>query len=137
MSNDGLLHRYGLFTAKGDVPYRLLALYRELEAIINSEHPDLIAIEDQFYGRNVDTLKKLSWVRGVILLLAAQRSLPVHALSNKTAKLVTADSGASKKDAVKLAVCEKYSLPQTLDENISDAIAIGMACILTGGDSSD
>jgi crossover junction endodeoxyribonuclease RuvC len=137
MSNDGLLLNYGLFTAKGKIHCRLLSLYHELNTIIDSEQPKLIAVEDQFFGKNVDTLKKLSWVRGVILLLAAQRDIPVYVLSNKTAKFVTANSGASKKEAVKAAVCARYSLPETLDENISDAIAIGKACIRSGGNDYD
>jgi crossover junction endodeoxyribonuclease RuvC len=127
-------------TSQGKIHYpesqpvyiRLKGLYDSLSLILD-ENPQVqaIVIEDQFHARNTNTLKALSWARGIIMLLAAQRGLPIYVVNNKTAKK-NAKKGNATKEEIRVAIIEKFNLGDDLDNNISDAIAIGLAYYCQG-----
>src|SRR5208283_3748626 len=58
-------------------PARLEQVFRELTAELERWKPDAVAIEEVFYSVNAKSALKLGQVRGVALLAAACRKLPV------------------------------------------------------------
>ena len=62
-------------------PERLVTIYDGLSALLASERPDCVALEDVFHARNVRSALTLGHARGVALLAAARTGLPVAAYS--------------------------------------------------------
>lgn len=126
---------YGLIHVSKSKPIekRLLVIYNKLQEIINEYLPEVVVLEDQFLGRNVDTLKKLSWVRGVIMLLATQNNIPIVTLTPTEIKRTTTGKGNAGKEAIRKSVSFLFGIKEKLNENVSDAIAIALSyCALKG-----
>lgn len=103
----------------------LLYEYNELTTLIHKYQPVAIACEEQFLGRKPTTLKALSQLRGVLMLLGAQEGIPMTYYYPATIKATAAGSGRATKEDVIIAINKKFKL--TLDnDNIADAIAIGV-----------
>lgn len=71
---------------KLDENEKLLAIYNELKTILENNKIDAAGIEQEFYSRNVKTLRKLSHVHGVVLLLLSQYNIPFSYYSVMTLK---------------------------------------------------
>lgn len=102
---------------------KLLAIHSGILEVIDSSVPDLLVIESTFLHRNVRTALLLGQVRGVILLAAAQRELPVHEYSVSEIKRAAVGSGAAEKAQVTHMITRILGLtaPPTHDE--ADALA--------------
>lgn len=59
------------------MPDRLLILHHEVTALLERYRPDELAVEQLFFSRNVTTAIAVGQARGVVLLAAAQRGIPV------------------------------------------------------------
>jgi len=59
------------------MPDRLSRIYDELQGIIEMHAPREMAVEELFFAKNVTTAVAVGQARGVALLVAAQRGLPV------------------------------------------------------------
>src|ERR1700759_5234565 len=59
------------------LPERLAQVYRELTEALALWQPEVVAIEEVFYSVNAKSALKLGQVRGVALLAAATRGIPV------------------------------------------------------------
>jgi Holliday junction resolvasome, endonuclease subunit len=57
---------------------RLLLLYNELHLLIEQYRPAAAAIEELFFGKNVNTALTVGQARGVVLLTLAQAGIPVY-----------------------------------------------------------
>ena len=60
-----------------DFPKRLETLYLDMDQLLKSALPEALAIEELFFGHNVTTGIGVAQARGVILLAASQRDIPV------------------------------------------------------------
>ncbi|MGH7634214.1 MAG: crossover junction endodeoxyribonuclease RuvC, partial [Gemmatimonadaceae bacterium] len=65
-------------TARDRLPVRLRELHEEAVRLIARHHPNVLAIEDVFYARNVRTTLVLGHARGVLLLAAEEAGLEIH-----------------------------------------------------------
>lgn len=84
--------------AKLDFPYRLLELKRILTDRLERYRPEEAAVEEIFYGKNIQTAITLGQVRGVILLALAECGVKIHHFSpREIKKAVTGNGNASKK----------------------------------------
>ena len=59
------------------MPQRLMQVYEELTAALQTWQPDVVAVEEVFYSVNAKSALKLGQVRGVALLTIAQMGLPL------------------------------------------------------------
>lgn len=121
-------------TAKHPIEQRLQKIYLGVLEVIDTHTPDIIAIEDPFVGKNANGALTLGQARGVILLAAAQREIPVSNYSPRTIKLSVTGRGAADKEQVRQMVTRMLNLdkpPQSLD--VSDAIAVAL-CHLNRGE---
>ncbi|HTE22147.1 MAG TPA: crossover junction endodeoxyribonuclease RuvC [Candidatus Limnocylindria bacterium] len=57
---------------------RLLTIYNELQVIIKTTKPRVMAVEKLFFSQNVTTAMSVSQARGVVLLLGRQYNLELH-----------------------------------------------------------
>jgi crossover junction endodeoxyribonuclease RuvC len=116
--------------AAHELPQRLLAIHQGLEALIESHHPDLVAVERLFFNRNVQSAFAVGQARGAVLLTAAQHGLPVHEYGPHEVKLAVTGHGRAGKDQVQRMVqivLGMATLPRPDDAADALAVAICLA----------
>jgi crossover junction endodeoxyribonuclease RuvC len=90
-------------------------------------NPDVVSVEDAFYSVNVKVAMKLGQVRGVVLLLAEQRSLEIAEYAPRLIKQTVVGHGNAEKhqvgEMVKILLRLK-SVPTPHDA--ADALAIAI-----------
>lgn len=90
---------FGVISTKANtpMPVRLKQIYDELSALIDKYEPDAVAIEELFFGKNVTTGITVAQARGVMLLVTAQKGLPVTTYKPKVAKQAITGYGSADK----------------------------------------
>jgi crossover junction endodeoxyribonuclease RuvC len=114
------------------LPKRLAQVFGELNDALDRWQPDVVAIEEVFYSVNVKSALKLGQVRGVALLAAASRAVPVAEYAPLRIKSSVVGYGLAKKEQVQFMVSrllELNELPQPADA--ADALAIAICHIHT------
>ncbi|OGE30721.1 crossover junction endodeoxyribonuclease RuvC [Candidatus Daviesbacteria bacterium RIFCSPHIGHO2_02_FULL_36_13] len=93
---------YGnISTSKDDLmTKRLVVLHDGMEAVVNKYKPDMIVIEMLFFGANTRTAISVGQARGVIMLSAGRRSIPIFEYTGPSVKLMVAGSGRADKNQV-------------------------------------
>jgi crossover junction endodeoxyribonuclease RuvC len=76
---------------------RLKKIFERTLAIIDEFHPDELAIEAPFFGKNVQSMLKLGRAQGVAIAAALAREIPVFEYSpRKIKQSITGNGNASK-----------------------------------------
>lgn len=117
-----------LMLKKYDDPYTKLKLIfeRTLE-LIDTYHPDEIAIEAPFYGKNVQSMLKLGRAQGVAMAAGLSREVPITEYMPKKIKMaITGNGNASKEQVARMlqSVLKLKSLPKNLDSTDGLAAAV-------------
>ncbi len=111
-------------------PERLERIHSEVIQQIETHHPDMVAVEDLFYAKNVKSVLKLGHARGVVLLAAAQSGLPVHEYAPRAVKQSVVGSGAATKDQVASMVIRLLGLEAgAVKDDEADALAVAVCHI--------
>jgi crossover junction endodeoxyribonuclease RuvC len=113
-----------------NVPMRLQVIHDRIAALIGQFSPECLAIESIFTALNVKTALRLAEVRGVILLAAAQRNIPVHSYSPREVKAAVAGYGHADKAQMQQmvrAILGLKEIPQPSDA--ADALAVALCHI--------
>ncbi len=116
-----------LRTPRGTLSQRLLYLHEHLMAIVKETGAEVMAVEDQFFGKNVQTAFKTGQARGAALLAAARCELPVILIPPARVKMAVVGNGRASKEQVRHMVGQILnlsSLPSSLD--CSDALAVAL-----------
>ncbi len=118
---------HGQIAAKSTAPLelRLCQIYDGLVALLEEHRPHSLALEDMFLAINVQTALILGQVRGVVLLTAAQASLPVFQYSATTVKKAVVGYGQATKVQVKMMVENLLGLT-VAGHHAADALAVGV-----------
>ena len=121
----------GVIRLRADDPVsaRLRALHEELGALLDELRPGRVAVEQVFvHVKHVRTAIVMGHGRGVVLLAAQLRDLPIDEFAPAEVKKSLTGRGAASKDQMQRAVMSQFSL-RTLPEppDVADAIAIA-AC---------
>ena len=130
--NQTHLSAYGTIKPKpkDTLPKRLNYLFEEMNKILDQFSPDIMAIEDAFYSKNVKSAMILGQARGALILSAAQADIPVHEYAPRKVKMSVCGNGAASKEQVSYMVTQILKLkepPKPLD--VSDAMAVGLCYI--------
>lgn len=109
-------------------PYTKLKLIfeRTLE-LIDTYHPDEIAIEAPFYGKNVQSMLKLGRAQGVAMAAGLSREIPITEYMPKKIKMaITGNGNATKEQVAKMlqSLLKLKSLPKNLDSTDGLAAAV-------------
>jgi crossover junction endodeoxyribonuclease RuvC len=118
-----------LKTEKEPIGERLVFIYNGLINIIEECSPDTLVVESSFFSKNVDSLTKMSEVKGIVILAAAQKHLNVFEYTPAVIKKSIVGRGRATKEQVKYMVEQiiKKSISGSFD--VSDAIAIAICHI--------
>ena len=130
--NQTHLSAYGTIKPKpkDSLPKRLNYLFEEMNKILDQFSPDVMAIEDAFYSKNIKSAMTLGQARGSLILAAAQSDIPVHEFAPRKVKMSVCGNGAASKEQVSYMVTQILKLkepPKPLD--VSDAMAVGLCYI--------
>ena len=111
---------------EGDLSLRLLALHRQLSAVIETHAPDAAAVEQTFVNKDGAATLKLGQARGIALLVPAQFGLPVGEYAPNTVKKTVVGVGHAEKRQVDHMV--RMQLPGAEPEgpDAADALAVAI-----------
>lgn len=83
-----------------DHALKLKRLYEKTVALIDEYHPDCLAIEAPFYGKNIQVLLKLGRAQGVAIAAAISRGMTVSEYSPRKIKQSVTGNGNATKEQV-------------------------------------
>ena len=110
-----------------DIARRLERIHRQISELIDTHKPDCVSIEDLFFSTNVKTAISVGQARGVIILAAAQKGLPVISYSPLSVKLSVTGDGKAAKLQVQRMVKVLLKLPEIpKPDDTADALAIAL-----------
>lgn len=81
-------------------PEKLKVIFEEIQNLIHCFHPDEMAIEAPFYGKNVQSMLKLGRAQGVAMSVAFSNQVAVTEYSPKKIKLSITGNGNASKEQV-------------------------------------
>lgn len=106
---------------------RLKQLYQELQAIIVQYRPDVMAIEELFFNRNVTTALAVGQARGVIILAAANLDLEIAEYTPLQVKQAVVGYGRAEKQQIQEMVRILLCLPGLpKPDDAADGLAIAI-----------
>jgi len=135
---------YGLIEVRGKTPQlitmgvlelskykdhylKLRKIFERVISLIDSYHPDELAIEAPFYGKNVQSMLKLGRAQGVAMAAALSRSLPIFEYAPLRIKQAITGRGNASKEQVALFL-QQYldmgEIPKHLDATDGLAAAV-------------
>jgi crossover junction endodeoxyribonuclease RuvC len=79
---------------------KLKHIFDRTIGIIDEYHPDELAIEAPFYGKNVQSMLKLGRAQGAAIAAALTRSLPIFEYAPRKIKMSITGQGAASKEQV-------------------------------------
>jgi len=124
---------YGCIFTKPDLSTgdRLKRIYRETGKLIKKHKPDLVSIENIYFFKNLKTAMPVSQARGVILLAAAKKNIPVCEVTPLQVKMAIVGYGRAEKKQVQGMIKKLFTLkekPEDKGKRKDDATdALGVA----------
>ncbi len=111
---------------------RLKKISNELSKIMKKYRPQILAIENLYFFRNLKTAIPVSQASGVILLTAAKKKIPIRSFTPLQIKLAIAGDGWAEKEKVqkklkKILKLNKIPKP----DDAADALAIALTPIFS------
>ena len=106
---------------------RLKHIFERTIELIDTFHPDEIAIEAPFFGKNVQSMLKLGRAQGVAMAAGLSRQVPITEHSPKKIKMaITGNGNASKEQVAKMlqSLLSLKELPKNLDSTDGLAAAV-------------
>lgn len=126
MVNCGVLS----FSRNTRLEERLRSAYYGLSQIIAEHHPDEVAIEEPFVGRNIRSALAIGRAQAIAILVAANQRLPVYRYSPAQVKQQVTSYGRSDKEQVQEMVRMLLELDQSPQpSDASDALAVAICHI--------
>ena len=116
-----------ILTKYSDHYVKLRLIFERTIELIESFHPDEIAIEAPFFGTNVQSMLKLGRAQGVAMAAGLSRQVPITEYSPKKIKMaITGNGNASKEQVAKMLqqTLGLKELPKNLDSTDGLAAAV-------------
>jgi crossover junction endodeoxyribonuclease RuvC len=115
-------------TRAGVAPERRLAeIHRRVGELLDRHRPDVLAIEELYFGVNVQTAFAVGQARGVVLLAAGQRGIPARSYTPQQVKSAVCGSGRAPKEQVGRMVARLLGLDVVpTPDHVADALAVAI-----------
>jgi len=123
------VHAGCLETSKDSLAWdRLWYLQQEIEKILIEHKPDVLAIEQLFFGINSRTAMAVGQARGVVLAIAAKHKVPIFEYQGLSVKFAVTGSGKSDKKQIQEAVKKILKMKDIVKpDDAADGLAIAIA----------
>lgn len=79
---------------------KLKMIFERVLQIVNEYHPDELAIEAPFFGKNVQSMLKLGRAQGVAIAAAIHHGVPIHEYAPMKIKMALTGNGNASKEQV-------------------------------------
>lgn len=110
-----------------DVSRRLSQIYVKLNDVIKKYKPDVLAVEELFFNTNAKTAFVVGQARGVILLAASQKNIPISIFTPLQVKMAITGYGRADKNQIGQMVKILLKLKEIpKPDDISDALAVAL-----------
>lgn len=115
-------------TAKESLAYRVGEIGGGLREVLDEFRPAAVAVEQVFsFGRNPKTALLMAHARGAILMVAAEREIPVLHYTPTQIKRMLTGSGRASKEQIQRAIKAEFGLGDVLEPNdVADASAVAL-----------
>lgn len=118
--------------AKQEMSKRLVSIHSFIQNLIDTHKPDVVAVEQLFFNTNAKTALIVGHARGVILLTAGEKNVPVVEYTPLQVKMALTGYGRAEKNQIGIMVkmlLKLDSIPK-LDDT-ADALAVAITHALT------
>jgi crossover junction endodeoxyribonuclease RuvC len=106
---------------------RLERIHGSLAELISWHKPEAMAVEEVYFGKNVQTAMAVGRASGVAMLAAAQGDVPCFAYTPQAIKMAVCGSGAAGKKQVQRMVGTLLGLPEPpTPDHAADALAVAI-----------
>jgi crossover junction endodeoxyribonuclease RuvC len=106
---------------------RLAEIHAAVEALLDEHAPDAVALEQLYFGQNVQTAFAVGQARGVVLLAAGQRRIPCAGYTPQQVKGAVCGNGRAQKDQVARMVQALLGLAEEpRPDHAADALAVAV-----------
>jgi len=119
----------GVIATRPEAPpqIRLANIHRRVCELLDEHNVSVLSMEDVYFGRNVSSAFAVGQARGVVMLAAGQRRLPVVSYTPQQIKYAVCGSGRADKDQVARMVQALLSLESPpRPDHAADALAIAI-----------
>jgi crossover junction endodeoxyribonuclease RuvC len=121
---------YDCITTSGkemNTPERLLHIYDRVCALLDQYRPQYVAMEKLFFSKNITSAMNVSEARGVILLAAQQRGIPVTEYTPNQVKQAITGSGKADKRQMQDMIKRLLDLPEIpRPDDVADGLSIAL-----------
>lgn len=112
------------------VPERLHDIYGGLCGLLDEFHPDIVSVEQLFFFRNLTTVIPVAQARGVILLAAQERHIPIAEFTPLQVKQTITGSGKATKQEIQAMMKLELNLKDIpRPDDAADGLAIALTLI--------
>lgn len=123
---------YGTVVTPPDMntPNRLVKIYESVEELIDRFKPDVVAVEELFFNKNVKTALIIGHARGVAVLAAARKGLDIYEYTPLQVKQAVVGYGRAEKMQVQQMVKMLLNLREVpKPDDAADALAVSICHI--------
>ncbi|MEL6615328.1 MAG: crossover junction endodeoxyribonuclease RuvC, partial [Bacteroidota bacterium] len=99
-----------------DHTLRIQQIYEGVLAAIDAYHPDEVAVELPFMGKNAQSMLKLGRAQAAVMLAAMHREVPVAQYAPAEIKKAIVGNGRASKEQVTFMVRQRLGLTEDLSE---------------------
>lgn len=109
---------------KGTLPEKLKEIFERVRQFVETYRPDVMALENVFFGKNVSSLVKIGEARASAMLAAAQNEVPVVEYPPARVKQAISGNGQASKVQVQKMIKLLLGLPEPPPVDAADALAV-------------
>lgn len=121
--------RHGAITTQAGISLhlRLKEIYEDMLTLLDTFHPDAVAVEELFFNTNITTGIQVGHARGVILLACAQRGIAPAEYTPAQVKQSVVGYGRAEKKQVMELTRSLLKLPRMpRPDDAADALALAI-----------
>ncbi|MDO8311424.1 MAG: crossover junction endodeoxyribonuclease RuvC [Sideroxyarcus sp.] len=125
---------YGCIETSAKTPHeqRLAELGTQIRRLISAHTPDMLAMEQLFFVKNVTTAIRVGEARGVILAIAGARHIPVRECTPTAMKRAVTGYGNATKQQIQRMMEQVFHLKKAIEpDDAADAVAIAWTILGT------
>lgn len=127
---------YGAVTTDSETPFdkRLAEIYDDMCSVLDMFKPDCMSIEKLYFNTNITTGIDVAQARGVIMLAAVQRGVPIYEYTPLQVKVAVTGYGRAEKHQMQEMTKNILRLKEVpKPDDTADALAIAICHGHTGG----
>ncbi|MCQ2284550.1 MAG: crossover junction endodeoxyribonuclease RuvC [Bacteroidales bacterium] len=103
---------------------KLKFIYEKINSLIEQYHPDVLAIEAPFYGKNVQSMLKLGRAQGIVIAASLHAGMEVYEYEPRKIKQAITGNGNAAKEQVAAMLCHMYPIKESISYlDATDALA--------------